>query len=295
MAKTKLTIPDLVNKKSEGTLLTWLTCYDYSTAQILEKTSLDMILVGDSGGMVALGYPDTSPVEMDEMVLLAKSVRRGAPNKFVVGDLPKGSYEGSDELAVASAMRFAKEAGCDAVKLEGSGAMASRVKAISSAGIPVFGHIGLTPQTAGNFGGYRVQGRSQSQSDHLLSQARTLEESGAVAILVEAVPPLTGERIASEIGVPILGIGAGPHVDGQLLILHDMLGLFPTFRPKFAKCFIPEVVEEYLSELRGAGDLVAYGRESRADGLARLAELAVTRFIEEVQSGEFPTEQYSYQ
>lgn len=294
MAKTKFTVPDLVNRKVEGTSLTWLTCYDFSLAQMLDRTDLDMILVGDSGGMVALGYPDTSPVEMEEMVLLSQSVRLGAPNKFIVGDLPKGSYEGSDETAVASAMKLVKKAGCDAVKLEGSGPMADRVKAISSAGIPVFGHIGLTPQTAGNFGGYRVQGKSQLQSDHLLSQARTLEESGAVAILVEAVPPPTGERIANEIGVPILGIGAGPHVDGQLLILHDMLGLYPTFRPKFAKCFIPEIVDDYLLELRGAGDLVAYGRESRADGLARLAELAVARFIEEVQSGQFPTEQYTY-
>lgn len=291
---TKQTLSTLYEKKTHSIPLTWLTCYDYSFATVIENTNIDMILVGDSGGMVTLGYKDTVPVTMDEMIQLASAVRRGAPSKFLVGDMPKGSYECSNEDAINNAMRFCKESGCDAVKLEGGVAMADRVKAIADSGIPVIGHLGLTPQSAGAFGGYRVVGRSQSESEKLASDVEVLENSGAIAILLEAVPPTTAKMISTKARTIILGIGAGPDVHGQLLILHDMLGLYPNFRPKFAKCYIPQVLSSFLLELTQTEDLVALGREKRTDGLHELSKRAISAFVDEVRSGIFPDEKYSY-
>lgn len=253
-----------------------------------------MILVGDSGGMVALGYLDTVPVSMDEMILLASAVRRGAPDKFIVGDMPKGSYEASDHEAVKNAMRFVKEAGCDAIKLEGSGVMASRAKAIVDSGIPVIGHIGLTPQSSAAFGGYRVMGRGDDELRALQVAIQELENAGVFAILLEAIPPIASQKLTKGASSIILGIGAGKYTDGQLLILHDLLGLYPSFRPKFAKNFIPAVLAKFSAELSSHEDVINFGRETRRDGIHEITRLAVEAFVSDVNSGIFPDEIHSY-
>ncbi len=274
--------------------ITWLTCYEFSFATALAATDLDMILVGDSGGMVALGYVDTVPVSMDEMILLASAVRRGAPNKFIVGDMPKGSYEASDAEAINNAMRFVKESGCDAVKIEGGTVMANRVKAIVDSGIPVVGHIGLTPQSAAAAGGYRVVGRNIGEFEVLHSSLQDLEKAGAFAILLEAIPPTVSKRLTEASSSIILGIGAGKFTHGQLLILHDLLGLYPNFRPKFAKCYVPDVVGAFGSRLHLESDQIEFGRSTRKDGLHEITRLAVEHYVAEVRSGKFPNDQYSY-
>ena len=274
--------------------ISWLTCYDYSLATALNVTELDMILVGDSGGMVVLGYSDTVPVTMDEMIQLASAVRRGAPDKFIVGDMPKGSYEASDYDAVNNARRFVKESSCDAIKLEGSGVMASRAKAIVEAGIPVIGHIGLTPQSSAAFGGYRVVGRGEEELKELHDSVEQLERAGVVGILLEAIPPQSAEQLTKKSKSIIFGIGAGKFTHGQLLILHDLLGLYPNFRPKFAKNYVPQVAAKFVSSIAIEKDLLAFGRATRKDGLHELARLAVEAYVNEVSSGLFPDETYSY-
>lgn len=290
----KHNIVSLNEKKLSSDPISWLTCYDYSLATALNQTDLDMILVGDSGGMVVLGYSDTVPVSMDEMILLASAVRRGAPNKFVVGDMPKGSYEASEYDAVKNAMRFTKESGCDAVKLEGSGAMASRARAIVDAGIPVIGHIGLTPQSSAAFGGYRVVGRGDEELRHLHDAVEQLEKAGVFGILLEAIPPQSAEQLTKKSKSIIFGIGAGKFTHGQLLILHDLLGLYPNFRPKFAKNFVPQVLPKFSFNISAEKDLISFGRSTRKDGLHELARMAVEAYVDEVSSGLFPDEAYSY-
>lgn len=274
--------------------ISWLTCYDYSLATALNVTELDMILVGDSGGMVVLGYSGTVPVSMDEMIHLASAVRRGAPDKFIVGDMPKGSYEASDYDAVNNAMRFVKESSCDAIKLEGSGVMASRAKAIIEAGIPVIGHIGLTPQSSAAFGGYRVVGRGDEELKQLHDSVEQLEGVGVFGILLEAIPPHSAQQLTKKSKSIIFGIGAGKFTHGQLLILHDLLGLYPNFRPKFAKNYLPQVATNFVSSIAAEKDLLAFGRSTRKDGLHELARLAVEAYVDEVSSGQFPDETYSY-
>jgi 3-methyl-2-oxobutanoate hydroxymethyltransferase len=291
---SKISSSKLLEMKIARDSISWITCYDYSFAVAANKSNVDLILVGDSGGMVALGFSDTVPVTMDEMIVFASSVRRGAPDKFIVGDMPKGSYEGNPLRAIDNAMRFAKEAGCDAIKLEGGLKMKSEVAAIVDSGIAVFGHIGLTPQSSSSQGGYRVIGRKESEKERLFSDAHALQDAGAIAILVEALPPSVAADLARSIDIPILGIGAGNQVDGQLLILHDLLGLYPNFRPKFAKCYIPEILNEFENMLGAQADLIEFGRLSRRDGLAELALLAIDKFVDEVKSGTFPSESYSY-
>ena len=287
-------IRDLANKVANGTKLTWLTCYDYSFAKALAQTELDMILVGDSGGMVSLGYPSTVPVTMDEMIHLSKAVRRGSPEKFIVGDMPKGSYESSNQDAINNAMRFCKEADCDAIKLEGSGVMAERVRAIVDSGIPVIGHIGLTPQSSASFGGYRVVGKKQDEINELEIKAKQLEEAGAFGILLEAVPENVGESLTSSGNCIYFGIGAGSKVHGQLLILHDLLGLYPDFRPKFAKNYVNISVSEFLRELERQEDVLKFGRQTRMDGFYAITLIAVRKFIEEVKLEHFPSAEYNY-
>ena len=290
----KHTLRSLREMKLSGTLITWLTCYDYSFARVLDSTELDMILVGDSGGMVHLGYVDTVPVTMNEMIQLASSVRRGAPSKFIIGDMPKGSYETSNEEAIKNAMRFVKESYCDAVKLEGGIEMSERVRAIVGSGIPVVGHIGLTPQSAIAQGGYRVIGRVEEEENKLFSDAQKLSDSGAFAILLEALPPNLASKISKDLEILIMGIGAGPQVDGQLLILHDLLGLYPNFRPKFAKCYVPEAIQEFIIQIGSVENLIDFGRSTRNDGFREIARLAVNLFLKETKSGIFPSSEYSY-
>ena len=290
----KHTIKSLYEKRTKFEPITWLTCYEYSFATALNATGLDMILVGDTGGMVALGYTDTLPVTMDEMIFLSSAVRRGAPNKFVVGDMPKGSYESSDYDAVSNAMRFVKEAGCDAIKLEGSGMMAHRAKAIVDSGIPVIGHIGLTPQSSSAFGGYRVVGRGDVEQVKLQNAILGLEAAGVFGILLEAIPPLVSKKLTETSTSIIFGIGAGKFTHGQLLILHDLLGLFPNFRPKFAKNYVPDVVSQFEADLELHSDIVEFGRTTRRDGLHEITRLAVEAFVSEVHANDFPNEIYSY-
>ena len=232
----KKTILDFNRMAAEGEKITYLTAYDYLTAKYQERADIDMILVGDSMGMVSLGYDSTFPVTMDDMIRASSAVKRGAPNTFVIGDMPYMSYQISDEQAIANAGRFIKEAGCDAVKMEGCNPqIAGRLKAIADAGILVSGHIGLTPQFAGQLGGYKAQGRSAETALSLVAQAKELENAGACMILVEGVPSIVGKAITERAGIPILGIGAGSYTHGQLLIYADMVGMYDNFTPKFVK------------------------------------------------------------
>lgn len=282
----------LNEKFQNGEKLTWITCYDYSFATVIESTNVDMILVGDSGGMAALGYKDTTPVTMEEMIVLASAVRRGAPNKFIVGDLPKGSYEVSDKDAVRNALRFIKESGCDAVKLEGDNErILSRVKAIADSGIVVIGHIGLTPQSIAQQGGYRVVGRDEGEISRLHEGTESLIKAGVFSVLLEAVPPNLARDISEKSNTIIFGIGAGPFVHGQLLILHDLIGLFPDFRPKFAKCFIPQIITTYLEDIR---DLSENKEFFKIDGLFYISKLAIEAFVTEVKHDLFPSKEFSY-
>lgn len=290
----KHSVKSLADLRVAGVPIAWLTCYEYSFATALDATSLDMILVGDSGGMVALGYPDTVPVTMDEMIHLASAVRRGAPNKFIVGDMPKGSYEASDYDAISNAMRFIKESGCDAVKLEGASVMANRAKAIVESGIPVIGHIGLTPQSSASFGGYRVFGRDSDEMESLTHAIGDLEHAGVFAILLEAIPPQAARILTDRAESIIFGIGAGKFTHGQLLILHDLLGLYPSFRPKFAKCFVPEILASFKSNLETQEDLTDFGRRTRQDGIHQITRLAVEAYVSEVKNHSFPTDAFSY-
>lgn len=232
----KKTILDFNRMIEENQKITYLTAYDYLTAKYQERAGIDMILVGDSLGMVTLGYDTTFPVTMNDMIRHCQAVRRGAPNTFIVGDMPYMSYQVSDEQAVENAGRFVKEALCDCIKLEGAGpVIESRVRAITQAGILVMGHIGLTPQFAGQLGGYKAQGKTADAALKLIEQARRLEEAGAAMILVEGVPAVVGKAITERAGIPILGIGAGSFTHGQLLIYADMVGLYDNFTPKFVK------------------------------------------------------------
>lgn len=232
----KKTIIDINRMAANGEKIVYLTCYDYLTAKYQERAGVDMILVGDSLGMVQLGYDTTFPVTMEDMISASKAVRRGAPGTFLVGDMPYMSYQKSNELAVANAGRFVKEAGCEAVKLEGCNpTITERLRAIADAGILVSGHIGLTPQFAGQLGGYKAQGKTAENALKLVAQAAELERAGASMILVEGVPAVVGKAITERAGIPILGIGAGSYTDGQLIIYADMVGYYDNFTPKFVK------------------------------------------------------------
>lgn len=293
MAK-KLNLKSLQKMKREGTPISWITSYDLPFASAAENAGIDMILVGDSGGMVQLGYETTNPVTMDEMIVLAKSARRGAPNTFIVGDMPQGSYEISKEKAVENAMRFVKEAGCDAIKLEGGRRVIDKVKAIVDAGILVVGHLGLTPQSTSSFGGYNVQGKTLKSFDETMEDALALQDAGVMALLLEAMPFEPAGQIAKQLDIPVLGIGAGNEVDGQLIIMHDMMGFYQSFRPWFAKCYVPEIIHDFAAGLKEVDDMKQYGREHRKDGLFAIAEMAIAKYVKEVKSRQFPSTEYIY-
>ena len=253
----KKTINDFNQMVEKGEKIVYLTAYDYLTAKMEEKAGVDMILVGDSLGMVSLGYDTTFPVTMDDMIRHCAAVHRGAPNTFIVGDMPYMSYQTSNEQAIANAGRFIKEAGADCIKLEGGGPMiAERIKAIQQAGILVMGHIGLTPQLMGQIGGYKAQGRSSAAALKIVNEAKAVEAAGAFSILVEGVPTAVGKAITERAGIPILGIGAGSGTHGQLLIYADMVGMYDNFTPKFVKKYanVGEVLtnafKEYTQEVR---------------------------------------------
>jgi 3-methyl-2-oxobutanoate hydroxymethyltransferase len=292
--RTKKSINDFMRMKKKGHPVAWVTSYDLPFAYTAEIAGVDMILVGDSGGMVQLGYPTTNPVTMDEMIMMAKSARRGALNTFMIGDMPQGAYEISDEEAIRNALRFIKEARCDAIKCEGGHRIIPRVKAMVDAGILVMGHLGLTPQSASSFGGYRVQGKTVESFDEIMEDALELQEAGVFAILLEAMPDDSAGQIAKALDIPVYGIGAGGSVDGQLVIMHDLMGFYQPFRPWFAKCYVPDVIEQFNQYIRNVDDIRKVGYEDRQDGVIVLARMAIEKYITEVREGRFPGEDYSY-
>ena len=265
--RQKITLPTLMKKMADGVPITMITCYDYAMADLVEKAGVDMVLVGDSLGMTMLGYEGTLPVTMDDMIRHTQAVRRGSPTSWLIGDMPYMSYQPSDETAVRNAGRFMAETGCDAVKLEGGRQMASRVKAIADAGIPVMGHLGLTPQSVSALGGFRVQGKGWEQALRIVEDARILEEAGAFSILFEMIPDRVQQIITERAGIPIISLGSGPHAHGQLLIFHDMFGLYPRFKPKMAKVY------------GNAGEVILNG---------------LKQYVTEVTSREFPQPEHGF-
>lgn len=263
--RKKVTITTLFNKVANQEPISWLTCYDYPTAYFQEQAGIDMILVGDSLGMTMLGYDTTLPVTMNDMIRHTQAVRRGSPNAFLVGDMPYMSYQPSTELAVRNAGRFMAEAACDAVKLEGGAEMAARITGIAHAGIPIIGHLGLTPQSVSALGGYRVQGRGALQAKKIITDAKALEEAGAFCILLEMVPDRVCKIITERAeNCIIMSLGSGPDAHGQLLIYHDMFGLYPKFKPRMAKVF------------GNAGEIIQDG---------------ITAYVKEVKDRSFPAEE----
>lgn len=267
MAKKKMTVLDFKKYKEEGRKFAYVTAYDYTMASIVDDSDVEVILVGDSLGMTMLGYTTTVGVTLDDMIHHIRPVVKGAPNTFVAGDMPFGSYQESPEQAIRSACRMLMETNCDCVKLEGGAVMAPTIKRMVEVGIPVMGHIGLTPQSATSFGGFKVQGGTPEGAKKLIQDAKALEEAGVFSIVLECVPSVVAKAVTEAVSVPVLGIGAGPDVDCQVLVLHDLLGMYKDFTPKFVKKF-------------------ANIREEMVKGL--------NQFHEETLSGAFPTPEYSF-
>ncbi len=265
MAKKK-SILDLMKMKKAGEKVAWITAYDYPTAMFAEQAGMDMLLVGDSLGMVTLGYSGTIPVTMEDCISHCQAVRRGAPKTWIIGDMPFGSYQVSDEDAVKNAVRFLKEADTDCIKLEGGVRVQSRIRAITDAGIAVIGHIGLTPQSSGQLGGFKAQGRTVENARGVIEDALAVQEAGAFALLVEAVPPEVTAFITEKLDIPVYSIGAGD-CDGQLLISSDMVGKFQAFTPKFVKKYA---------------------------NVAEIETNAYKAYIKDVKEGVFPSDDYVY-
>ena len=263
----KITVNDFLRKKAERKKISMITAYDYPFALIADEAGMDGILVGDSVGMVVQGLENTLPVTMDEMIYHVKMVSRAVKNAMVIGDMPFMSYHGDKDEAVRNAGRFLKEAGASAIKLEGGAEVEGLIRAMTRADIPVMAHIGLTPQAIHRMGGFKVQGRSEEAARNLLKEAHMVEDAGAYALLLEAIPMDLAKRITEELSIPTIGIGAGPHCDGQVLVLHDVLGLFERFVPKFVK---------------------------RYADLRKVALEAMTAYRDEVERGLFPLDEHSF-
>jgi 3-methyl-2-oxobutanoate hydroxymethyltransferase len=263
----KLPLPELQDMKRRRDKIVMVTAYDAPGARLADAAGIDLILVGDTAAMVVLGHDSTVPVTLDEMLFLTRSVVRAAKRPLIVGDMPFGTYEASDEEAVHSAVRFVKEGGADVVKLEGAGPSLSRVRAITAAGIGVMGHVGLTPQSATVLGGFKAQGRTAAQAQRLYEDALELQRAGCFAIVLEAVPAAVARAVTRALEVPTIGIGAGAECDGQVLVYHDLLGLYEGRAPRFVKRY------------------AAVGAEIRG---------ALERYAAEVREGRFPEEQHTY-
>ena len=266
-AAEKVSLTTLAEKKRNGERIVMVTSYDYPTARLADEAGLDLVLVGDSAAMTVLGHDSTVPATMDEMVMLTRAAARGAQRPLLIADMPFGSFQVSDEDALRNAIRFVKEAGADAVKLEGAGTSLSRVRAIVAAGIPVMGHVGLTPQSATMLGGLRAQGRTATQALRLLDDARALEAEGCFAVVLEAVPAVVAARITAALSVPTIGVGSGPDCDGQVLVLHDLVGLYQGRSARFVKRYA-----DVGSSIRDA----------------------LERFAADVRTGAFPVEEHTY-
>jgi 3-methyl-2-oxobutanoate hydroxymethyltransferase len=267
MERKKVTPVDVQAMKKQGKRITMLTAYDYPMALLEDRAGIDIILVGDSLAMTVLGHENTLPVTMDEMLHHTKAVARGAKHCLILGDMPFMSYNTSEREAILNAGRFMKEAGADAVKLEGGVSVKETVRAIVRGGIPVMGHIGLTPQTISMLGGFKVQGKDAQAAQKIIDDALALQDAGAFSVLLEAVPAPIAKMVTERLTVPTIGIGAGVHCDGQVLVVHDMLGLFDRFTPKFAKKYV---------------------------NLSEVILKALDAYKEEVIKGEFPTDQHSF-
>jgi 3-methyl-2-oxobutanoate hydroxymethyltransferase len=263
----KLPLTELAALKARGERIVMVTAYDYPSGRLADAAGVDVVLVGDSAAMTVLGHDSTVPATMDEMIMLARATARGARRPIVIGDMPFGSFQVSDEEAVRNGVRFVKEASVEAVKVEGAGPTLDRVRALVGAGIPVMGHVGLTPQSATMLGGFRAQGRTADKARELLADARALEEAGCFSIVLEAVPARVAERVTEALEVPTIGIGSGPRCDGQVLVLHDVLGLYEGRSPRFVKRYA-----EIGEEIRGA----------------------LERFAADVRSGVFPEDEHTY-
>ncbi len=266
-APGKLPLPELLEMKKRRDKIVMITAYDAPAARIADEAGVELILVGDTAAMVMLGHESTLPVTLDEMIVLTRAVTRAARRPLVVGDLPFGTYEVSDEQAVASAIRMVKEGGADVVKLEGAGRMLSRVRAIAESNIGIMGHVGLTPQSATKLGGFKAQGRTGAAAKQLFDDALALQEAGAFAVVLEAVPAAVASRVSAALDVPTIGIGAGAATDGQVLVWHDMLGMYAGRTPRFVKRY--------------------------ADIAQEIGE-AVSQYADDVRTGAFPEEQHTY-
>jgi 3-methyl-2-oxobutanoate hydroxymethyltransferase len=263
----KITVQDFLKKKAEKKKITLLTAYDYPFAKLVDEAGIDAIIVGDSVGMVVQGLENTLPVTMDEMIYHTKMVSRAVKNALVIGDLPFMSYQVSIKDAVRNAGRFLKDAGASAVKIEGGAEVALHIKAMAKSDIPVMAHIGLTPQSIHRMGGYKVQGKTEESAKRLIEEAHIVEDAGAFSLLIEAIPMGLAKKITEELSIPTIGIGAGPYCDGQVLVLHDVIGLFERFLPRFAKRYA-NLRDEALNAIRV--------------------------YKEEVEKGVFPTEEQSF-
>jgi 3-methyl-2-oxobutanoate hydroxymethyltransferase len=263
----KVSLTNLAEKKARGERIVMVTAYDYPTARLADEAGLDLVLVGDSAAMTVLGHDSTVPATMDEMVMLTRAAVRGTQRPLLVADMPFGSFQVSDEEALRNAIRFVKEAGADAVKLEGAGPSLSRVRTIVAAGIPVMGHVGLTPQSATALGGLRAQGQTATRALKLFDEARALEAEGCFAVVLEAVPARVSARISEALSVPTIGIGSGPGCDGQVLVLHDLIGLYQGRSARFVKRY--------------------------ADVGGTIKD-ALERFAADVRAGAFPEEEHTY-
>jgi 3-methyl-2-oxobutanoate hydroxymethyltransferase len=267
-SRLPMTLPRLLDKKRLGEPIVMVTAYDFPSARAAEEAGVDLVLVGDSGAMTVLGYPSTVAVELEELLVLARATRRGLRTPFLVGDLPFGSYEVSDEQAVQTAFRFVKEAGCDAVKLEGGGDVSvARARAIVQVGIPVMGHVGLTPQTSTALGGYRAQGRTAAAAQRIAREALALQAAGCFAVVLEAIPSAVAAEVMPRMEVPVIGIGAGPATDGQVLVFHDLLGIREGLGARFVKRYAS------LQDEMAAG---------------------VAAYAEDVRTGRYPAPEHGY-
>ena len=275
-----ISLSTLAEKKALGEPVVMVTAYDYPSAQVAEEAGVDVVLVGDSGAMTVLGYPSTVPVTLEELLMLAQAVRRGLKTPLMIGDMPFGSYEASNEEAIRNAQRFVKEAGCDAVKIERGGTSVERARALVGAGIPVMGHVGLTPQTATALGGYRSQGRTAERALDVLHDALALQEAGCFALVFEAIPSALTEAIMPRMEIPVIGIGAGGATDGQVLVFHDLLGIYDGHAARFVKRYA-SVRDEMIKGVTAFADEVRarrypepeHGYTMAPDEIARLHEL----------------------
>jgi 3-methyl-2-oxobutanoate hydroxymethyltransferase len=266
-SRPRRNINDLAAMKTRGERITMVTVYDAPSARLADQADVDVALIGDSAAMTVLGHDSTLPVTMEEMLMLVSAARRGAERALVVADMPFGSFQASDETAVLNAVRFIKEAGADAVKLEGAGPMLRRITAVVDAGIPVFGHLGLTPQSIKALGTYKLQARTADAALKLADAARSVERAGCVGVVLEAIPAPVAAHLTRILAIPTIGIGAGPSCDGQVLVWHDLLGMTPGRVPRFVK---------------------------RYEQLAERTEMALRAYVEEVRSGAFPSEAQTY-